>query len=428
MTAIRARKGRYEFLDALRGIGASAVVLQHAAELIWPSYLRWSIEVFRPGEYGVIVFFLVSGFIIPASSERYESLKGFWTGRFFRLFPIYWVFVGAALVLHSVHRYPLPHGLTSSKWVQVPLNFTMVQQFTGSHDKLVIGASWTLAYELCFYLFISLLFVAKLHKRPLPIAVALFGLAGAVGGFVPSELVRTARHQHSNGFAVVCLVGLCVVFFASRASTNADRIAAVAISVVVVSLVANQPDHAWFTLLLFATMFLGSVMYRVTAGELDPLIGWAVFAGGVAMAIVINRAFVTTNRGLAGALQTWRPEALTFAAAYLTFGAALLLRDRRWPRPLLFLGLISYSLYLVHALVIASFPKWSASAAHPFGLSAKLLTYLTWLLVCVVVSTATYYAVERPAQNLGHKLSRRNRLAPPTIEDDRHQLVETPTA
>src|SRR5439155_10410242 len=49
------RRGRLEFLDALRGIAAMAVALQHGAELLWPGYLRWSVEVFRPGELGVFV-------------------------------------------------------------------------------------------------------------------------------------------------------------------------------------------------------------------------------------------------------------------------------------------------------------------------------------------------------------------------------------
>jgi len=37
------RRGRLEFLDALRGIAAMSVAVQHGAELIWPSYLRWSV-------------------------------------------------------------------------------------------------------------------------------------------------------------------------------------------------------------------------------------------------------------------------------------------------------------------------------------------------------------------------------------------------
>ena len=107
----RLRKGRFEFLDALRGIAAMALVLQHSAEFIWPAYLKFSIEVVRPGEFGVVLFFLVSGFIIPASIEKYASLGRFWVGRFFRLFPLYWACVLAALLLHSPAPPPGGHSV-----------------------------------------------------------------------------------------------------------------------------------------------------------------------------------------------------------------------------------------------------------------------------------------------------------------------------
>jgi hypothetical protein len=36
---------------------------------------------FDPGQYGVFVFFLVSGYIVPASLERKSSVRGFWVSR-----------------------------------------------------------------------------------------------------------------------------------------------------------------------------------------------------------------------------------------------------------------------------------------------------------------------------------------------------------
>nr|BFE86334.1 hypothetical protein GCM10020093_089350 [Planobispora longispora] len=57
---------RLAWLDALRGLGAVAVLLEHA--------LPWFMPQLRPywfnlGMYGVLVFFLVSGYIIPVSLE-----------------------------------------------------------------------------------------------------------------------------------------------------------------------------------------------------------------------------------------------------------------------------------------------------------------------------------------------------------------------
>ena len=41
------------------------------------------------GKYGVLLFFLVSGYVIPMSLERHGSLRRFWIGRLFRIYPAY---------------------------------------------------------------------------------------------------------------------------------------------------------------------------------------------------------------------------------------------------------------------------------------------------------------------------------------------------
>ncbi len=123
-----------EFLDGLRGVAAFAVLVQHGSELLWPRYFHWSETVFRPGECGVVVFFLVSGFIIPGSIERYGSLARFWVGRFFRLFPMYWLAIAAGLALHfwfGRYWFDIPHTAHPLRGTFV--NFTMVQQFLHRH-------------------------------------------------------------------------------------------------------------------------------------------------------------------------------------------------------------------------------------------------------------------------------------------------------
>src|SRR5436190_4062549 len=87
--ATRTRAGRLEFLDTVRGVAALVVALQHTSEQVWPQILGWSHTWFRPGEFGVLAFFLCSGFIIPASLEKRGRLGEFWIGRFFRLWPLY---------------------------------------------------------------------------------------------------------------------------------------------------------------------------------------------------------------------------------------------------------------------------------------------------------------------------------------------------
>jgi peptidoglycan/LPS O-acetylase OafA/YrhL len=393
----RVSRGRLEFLDALRGIAALSVAAQHGAELVWPSYLRWSVEVFRPGEFGVFVFFLCSGFIIPASLERYDDVRRFWVSRVFRLYPLYWAVIGGILVLHLAgDRFPVPGALGVGGLL---VNLTMVQDFTGV--PLVIGASWTLAYEMCFYLGCSILFLAGVHRRSSPIAMAMLvvTLAGAtllpalaVGGRVPGRWVA----------AVAGVLGLAAVgglAWRMRDQGWPTRIAIAGLCAVTFPLVMNRPESFWFAMLLFATMFTGTALYRWHTGEVS---GWSAFAVAlVAVAVGVVGSFLnvedTVATQLAGAHHTWRPEALTFAAAMAVFCGALALRTRAFPRPLIYLGTISYSVYLVHAVVIYVVPYVESPA----------LTFATWIAVVVLVSSVTYHLVEKPAQDLGHRLARR---------------------
>src|SRR3954465_10022133 len=90
---------RLQFLGAPRGIAAFAVILQHAGQPLSTGYSAFAFSMFDLGNFGVMLFFLCSGFIIPISLERQGSLRRFWIRRFFRLFPLYWFCIGVALVL-----------------------------------------------------------------------------------------------------------------------------------------------------------------------------------------------------------------------------------------------------------------------------------------------------------------------------------------
>src|SRR4030088_1758729 len=85
-----ARAGRrLAWLDALRGIAALFVVFDHLGYYVLQHARVVVYQWFDPGLYGVFVFFMVSGYIVPASLERKGSVRGFWVSRVFRLYPLY---------------------------------------------------------------------------------------------------------------------------------------------------------------------------------------------------------------------------------------------------------------------------------------------------------------------------------------------------
>jgi peptidoglycan/LPS O-acetylase OafA/YrhL len=80
---------RLAWLDALRGIAALCVVSDHLGHHLLQPVRHLVCLWFNPGWDGVCVFFLVSGYIVPASLERKGSVRTFWVSRLFRLYPLY---------------------------------------------------------------------------------------------------------------------------------------------------------------------------------------------------------------------------------------------------------------------------------------------------------------------------------------------------
>ncbi|WP_327141522.1 acyltransferase family protein [Nocardia sp. NBC_01327] len=398
---VRTRGGRFEFLDALRGLAALAVVIHHCSEVLWPGYIRFSTEYFGAGVFGVVVFFIVSGFIIPASLERGRSLGAFWVGRFFRLFPLFWGCLIAALILHAVGVYGGPPGWMASPAWNLVTNFTMAHWFLSGPNSQMVIVAWTLSYELVFYMFVSLLFIGRLNRRSVPLAVLAIGSIFLAALFLPISMVNGSDATLATRLTVVVATAVVAVFFARRAATRRSAAAAVLLAALAIPLVLNQPGPSGYSAAIFATMFVGTVMYRMTAGEVSAKLGWAVF--GLALCAIIGLALLQRPdlEPVGGAVVIWKKYGITMVASYLLFAAALLLRRYPFPRPLLFLGRISYSLYFVHALAINFLPKCPVSIA---GIPAAWLTFCLWVFGSIALATLTYHKVEKTFLTLGHRL------------------------
>jgi peptidoglycan/LPS O-acetylase OafA/YrhL len=386
--------GRLEFLDALRGIAALVVAVQHIGEEMWPQMVSFSHTWWRPGEFGVLVFFICSGFIIPASMERRGNLAEFWIGRAFRLFPLYLAVLAlAVLAFASPWANPGPRYLPVTDTL---VNATMLQVFT--NRPLFIGASWTLGYEMLFYLTMTVLFMLGWHRRSAGIATGLVLAALVLGtSLVPVYLVQT--QIRSWPAVVIGLVVLAVVVIVPRLDGR-QRMLALTITVGVLLLLLNRPHDLWFSLLLLGSMFVGTVLYRYDIGELSGRTAASVFGIALVGIVVVHYCYqVGTAEPLTGATPRWWTEAGTFVSAYLVFGALFLLRQLAYPRVLVYLGTISYSVYLVHALVLL-LPNPPLSDVPAFAVL---------MAATLGLSVLTYHFIEKPGQALGRTMIARYR-------------------
>ena len=104
------------------------------------------------------------------------------SSRLFRLYPLYLLAVGFALSLPAVHLGGL-RGEDSDPATSILSQLLMMSNvLTGKNLPLVV---WSLSYEMVFYLLLTALFTARIHRRSSRYALAFAAAAVAFGGLLP---------------------------------------------------------------------------------------------------------------------------------------------------------------------------------------------------------------------------------------------------
>jgi peptidoglycan/LPS O-acetylase OafA/YrhL len=360
---VGAQGNRYAHLDSLRAVAALLVVWTHTAEFFAPLHggsplldvaLRYDF-----GRIGVVAFFGVSGFLIPTSlqADRPDAGRAFLIRRFLRLFPVYWLSIPLGVfALWRLIGQPIGQG-------EIALNFTMVPDLFGA--RMVMTSYWTLEYELAFYAACLVLFKAGvLHAR--------WTAAIATSVFLTLFML---------GFAL--LVGLH----------------------------RQEPGDLAIVALNFACLFLGALWRRHCDGQLmgsEKL----VLAGALGVVWIVTPAacaYAIFGHGSNNPFYVTFP--ISYAAGVAVFVAMTSFAKVRW-RPLAWIGLVSYSLYLLHPVVIYvmrfAYDHHAPGAEWPTGVQMLLAAALS-----VGVAALAFHLVERPAIDLGRRLTRPRRMNAP---------------
>lgn len=171
-----APRGRILELDALRGLAAVAVVLFHYTTRFQQMFGHQDpLAASVPwGHYGVALFFMLSGFVILMTLERTANAVKFAWARFSRLYPAYWA--AAALTFVVVSICGLPGEEVGFRDALV--NVTMVQSLIDYPH--IDGVYWSLQAELIFYGNMLLLYRLGAFRRPAATVVCWLFVAGAI--------------------------------------------------------------------------------------------------------------------------------------------------------------------------------------------------------------------------------------------------------
>jgi len=357
--------GRLHFLDALRGLAALGVMLFHfAAKSVsplhdplvasLPGWISWPILHM---DCGVEIFFVLSGFVIALSVDgirhdlRYAG--NFVLRRSLRLDPTYWAAAGL-LVIYWLIRWPqyayefyvLWGGLRG-----VLANMFYVQNLSFIYPtSSILGVSWTLCLEVQFYLCYLLVLV---------IAYYTAGLAG--------------RHRHTLRDAVVMITVASLGIWSLSHWLQQHT--------------ADFTGRSWMFLLGVAT-------YAALRRNIPALAAATPFA---ALAICF-----CWRGDLEGIVATATASSIYGVGATGRLGRALAYR------PLLYLGRISYSLYLMH-MVVGIYVLFFLHGILGDSIPAAWACFILAIAASLISAELLHRCVEAPS----NRLSRRLKLAAP---------------
>ena len=325
----------------MRGIAALAVFFHHALftsidPLVWPAIYRPVIALSHFGQYGLDLFFVLSGYLITsiliASRARTDYFRRFYVNRFTRILPIYLVvLLGVLAFVPGSAAYVALSALFIANFAQL------------FHVASAIGPFWTLAIEEQFYLGWPFLVRSRPAERLRQIAVGIL---------VAEPLLRLADiaiGHHNFHFTFFHLDGLALG-----------------------ALLACRHGTARLAL----PFIVGAAGYALSR-----------YAFGVPYLDAPIEALQLTSIGLMGYAVVGAVAENIGPTAWL--GTPVLV----------FFGQISYALYLIHLYIFMAFDArfGPVTGVEPQRLAIRLIAVL---IVTVILCVISRRLIELPAMSL----------------------------
>jgi len=366
---------RFPLVDSMRALAALAILAYHGA--LFTGALDGTGTAFWYAQLnvGVPLFFAISGFLLyrPWVAARLTGAKRpdarvYGLRRLLRLVPAYWL----ALIVIA-----LAFGRDDVlSWPGALVHFGLLQAYDPARFTGGIGQAWTLTVEVAFY---AALPVIGLAARRLP--------GGSAARIVRGELTL---------LAVLALVAV--------------------LWRLVVVVLADPAGEAYFPLLVA----LPAQLDVFAAGMALAVVSAAGLDGRARPPLVASLAWLVAALCYVAVVQ-WRPDdpgarvfvehqlqglmalALLAPAVLGRGGGGAVRRLLAW-RPLAWIGLVSYGLYLWHLDVLRELAEREVPTAGIVVLGT---------LLALVFGTASWYLVERHALRLGRRAAGRPPAGPP---------------
>ncbi|MEU7906564.1 acyltransferase [Actinoplanes sp. NPDC049118] len=392
---------RMAWLDALRAVAVLLVVYAHLSRYLFRGVRGFTGEWLHAGTAGVMLFFLVSGYIIPASLERHGSLRSFWVSRLARLLPLYVVVTVLVLCLGANGLVPMDPYLAAHPVTAAVAHATMLPHLLGV--PLVTPVFWTLTFEMVFYLLVSALFALRLHRTGGAVAVLLSAIAVLTVPLAPGLLSATPAGVRAVTVAVALglAAGLPAVASGRRRIVVCGALLLAAIAGTLLA-AGQDPAHVWDGLLIVAVMFVGTAIHRAQHRQTG---WWQAGAVAAAVSAALLFAWYAELDALGAPTATYRARSVITLLVFGGVFALGLLTRWAW-RPLAWLGRVSYSVYLVHFVLIQLLRPVLTPLGDRLPGAGEVPVALAYLGLLLGVSWLTHRFVEVPGQRLGRRGAR----------------------
>lgn len=351
----------FPLLDSIRWYAASMVVFAHIFQ-IW-TWNDTTVSLFPLGQAGVVIFFVLSGFLItrlllkePIDKPLGHSFKEFYIRRSLRIFPIYYVF----LILMYIPNIDNMQSYGAAPWLYLT-NFYIFNHnsWIGAHSHL-----WTLSVEEQFYLVwpFAILFLRNRPKALLGLFISVIILS------LSTRLLLSLHGFASVQITVHSLTTLhCLALGALIALGNRSQ--------------PHRLKSAGYPLLI-----AGMVMYYGLYYLSDVLVFDVMkqFALGLAAAGLIIKAIYSDAK------HTILHNKLT-----------------------MHLGKISYGIYLYHNIIVAYYADIAKYLGIDAGDSLSVKVALS-LLFTLAIAELSFRLIEAPMLRFKNKLTLSANTAPAT--------------
>lgn len=332
-------------LDGLRGLSILAVIWHHTVSQYLPA--NWPLV--HEGNRGVYLFFAISAFLISTLLLRAKEggslrVPNFWARRALRIFPLYFV----VLLVYVASVALFEHDATARQGFFGNLRYfaTFTSNWFVAHDssRVIFYFAWSLAAEEQFYLCWP--WIERFLPRWGPVAVAL------------------ALTALSQGL-LIAYVGTAVMPLPIRIITGVPF--AILFGVVVAHVLQSATVYrSLFRVAGRRGSAITAAAVTVIALAAEPQFGaWRELVVGAVMALLVLTCVIREDNDLAPFLRL---------------------------RPIAWIGVVSYGIYLMHMLSVHVFHSVANAALHR---SSVWLDFTGGALLSIAVASLSYITYER---------------------------------